>query len=113
VFSYATWGRGRFAYAQAGCQNCLNALLREYEKLVRFVIVRQRIMQAEWADLAQVWFSEEHDGQILTSITRDSTGHWLYSRYWVSSILPCHKSRPTNRCHLIETAIIFFDKDLA
>ncbi len=31
---------GRFACAQAICQNCLNALLREHEKLVHFVICR-------------------------------------------------------------------------
>jgi len=45
-----TEGRGRFACAQAGCQDCLNALLREHEKLVHFVIGRQRLGQAEWAE---------------------------------------------------------------
>ena len=60
-----TEGKGRFTCAQAGCQDCLNALLREHEKLVHFVIGRQRLGQAEWAELAQVglialWYAIEH-----------------------------------------------------
>jgi len=37
---------GRFTCAQSGCQYCLIALLREREKLVHFVIGRQRVGQA-------------------------------------------------------------------
>jgi len=40
----------RFACAQADCQDCLNAWLREHEKLVHFVIGRQLIGQAKWAE---------------------------------------------------------------
>jgi hypothetical protein len=35
----------KIACAQAGCQECLNALLQEHEKLVHFVIGRQHIGQ--------------------------------------------------------------------
>jgi hypothetical protein len=40
----------KIACAKAGFQDCLNALLQEHEKLVRFVIVRQRKGQVEWTE---------------------------------------------------------------
>ena len=48
-----TQGRERFACAQAGCQDCMAALLREHRGLVSYVMRRQRVWLEDWADLTQ------------------------------------------------------------
>jgi RNA polymerase sigma factor (sigma-70 family) len=60
-----TQGRARFTCAQAGCQDCIAALLREHAGLISFVILKQRIGNAEGVDLTQVgrialWYAIEH-----------------------------------------------------
>jgi RNA polymerase sigma factor (sigma-70 family) len=46
-------GVGLFACAQAGCPDCLEALLRENEGLIHLVVQRQRIAGIEYEELIQ------------------------------------------------------------
>jgi RNA polymerase sigma factor (sigma-70 family) len=49
-----TEGELRFACAQAGCADCLEALLRENNSLIWMVIRKQWIGETDWDDLVQM-----------------------------------------------------------
>jgi len=48
-----TQGEARLACAQAGCEDCLRALLEENENLIWAVIRAQDLGRAEWSELEQ------------------------------------------------------------
>jgi RNA polymerase sigma factor (sigma-70 family) len=81
-----TKGEERVACAQAGCEDCLAALLRENDLLIYTIISRQWIREAEGKDLRQIgriafWYALQHyDPQ---RGMRFSTFAWMAIRHRV------------------------------
>jgi RNA polymerase primary sigma factor len=75
---------GRFACAQAGCPDCLEALLRENKGLIQSVIQKQVIRGIDYANLVQegrigVWLAILHYDPALGYAF--STYAWAAIRY--------------------------------
>ena len=70
-------GEGRFVCAQAGCQDCLETLLRENKGLIQSVIQTQGMGGVDYADLVQ----EGRIGLWLAIMHYDPARGYAFSTY--------------------------------
>jgi RNA polymerase sigma factor (sigma-70 family) len=76
-----------FACAQAGCRDCLEALLRGNEGLIHHILKRQGIGGIEYADLVQegriaLWHSILHFDPGRGTAFSTYAGRAIYNQFW-------------------------------